>query len=355
MKVADYTELLAEIANGNEHWSVVAAINFEECCTLVSTDLLQLLPHGSGRVQFSPFRLVSRRASPWSALELVKEEFAQSLAELAEGRGVQFPVSEIEYPTSEEVALDFLASIRRSDGRPTNLLLDISSLPRELGVFFVDALFGLARRDLRTSFPRIFAVHTPPQRVTSRGGLGPFSVGAPRCVYSPGLLQRPLAPMSITALVFPGYEGFEAQLAIDMLGRYEPTSVIAMSCREPSFPESFKTLIANQSLLADVLDGSVGVQYYFSELDANRVAEDVVDRAVAVCRERQNRTHTFLVAPFGPKWSILTAAYARRLFTERCEELCPTVEVLTDVLILPRSQYVSLYSRGAREPSAFEI
>jgi len=321
----------------------------------LTQNLLETLPYRSGRVEFSPFRLVSRRASPWSALELVKEEFAQALASLADTKGMPFPIREIEYPTSEEIALDFLASIRRSDGRPTNIVIDISSLPRELGIFFVDALFGLARRDLRGSFPRMFAVHTPPQRVTSRDGLGPFSVGAPRCVYSPGLLQRPLAPMSITALVFPGYEGFEAQLAIDILGRYEPTSVIAMSCRDPSFPESFKTLIANQSLLADVLEGSVGVQFYFSEMDASRLAEDVVERAVAICRERQARTHAFLVAPFGPKWSILTAAYARRLFIERCQQLCPTTEILTDVLILPRSQYVSLYSRGARPSSAFEI
>lgn len=285
----------------------------------------------------------------------MKENFAQALTALAETKGMPFAIREIEYPTSEEVVLDYLASIRRADGRPTNLLIDISSLPRELGIFFVDALFGLARRDLRTSFPRRFAIHTPPQRITSRDGLGPFSVGAPRCVYSPGLLQRPLASMSITALVFPGYEGFEAQLAIDMLGRYEPTSVIAMSCRDPSFPESFNTFIANQSLLADVLEGSVGVQFYFSEMDASRVADDVVDRAVAICRERQGRTHAFLVAPFGPKWSILTAAYARRLFHDRCQQLCPEVEVLTDVLILPRSQYVSLYSRGAQPPSAFEI
>jgi hypothetical protein len=354
MRSIEYREIVSEIVSGEHEWVVIAAINFEECCLSLMRDLLKDLSHNHGRLNLLPFRLVSRRASPWSALELVKDQFAAELKSLSESKGMGFNVREIEYPTGEDAAIGLLAGARARGGK-INLALDVSALPRELAVYFCDGILGLSRRNIRSLFDRIILVQTAPERVTSRNGLGPFSVGAPRGVYYDHAIRNTQDSYRTTLLVFPGYEGFEAQAAVDVLAGHQATLIIAASCCDPSFPDSFEVLVANQSVVGGSVYGSVEMHYYFSEIDATRVAVDVVDRAINSCRERPDQSHSLIVAPFGPKWSVVTSSFARRLFLDRCREVAPDADVMTDVMILPHAQYVSLYSRGARSPCAFEI
>jgi len=353
----EYDDLLTEIADGKSTWSIITAINFEECSTKLCKDLLtRLKPQDSNRVRLLPIRLVSRRASPWSSLELVKEQFQSELQELAIAGGIELRVKKVEYPAGQEIAFDLLANAQGDGGHRPNLILDTSSLPRELVVFLCDAVCGLGQTPLRLSFSRIFVLQTPPDRITSRQGLGPFSVGGTRCVYNPDLIRRQPSLLKTSLLIFPGYEGFEAKAAVDAITGHDSVVSVAMSHFDDlSFPSAHNVMIANQSLFADEIDGLLDIQYYFSELDSLRVALDLVERAVNLCEEFPRYTHAFLVAPFGPKWSLLMSTVARKEFHRRCEERVPEALTISDVLFLPTSQYVSLYSRGARTPCIFTL
>jgi hypothetical protein len=135
-------------------------------------------------VRFYPFRLVSRRASPWSALEIVKEQFQAELEHLADERSVLFKVGEVEHPVGPDVAFELLSRAVPKGDDPPQLILDISAFPRELAVYLCDIVSGFDPRSRALRFSKIFVVVTPPGRITSRQGLGPFSVGAAKCIYN---------------------------------------------------------------------------------------------------------------------------------------------------------------------------
>jgi hypothetical protein len=99
----------------------------------------------------------------------------------------------------------------------------------------------------------------------------------------------------------------------------------------------------------------VTLQYYFSEDDAYRIALSTVDRAVRLCEEYPKLRHVYLVAPFGPKTSVLIGSLARHEFLKRCEKVVQNTRVSTDVLLLSTSQSVSLYSLGAETPNVFQL
>lgn len=350
-----YDDLLKEMVEGESLWSVITSINFEECSTKLCKDIIEKLnARDNNRVRLFPIRLVSRRASPWSALELVKNQFQDALRQQALEHGVSFNVRSIEYPAGQDIAFDLLANAQGDDGQRPNLIVDISSFPRELVVFLCDVVCGLTQQPLRLSFSNIYFVQTSPDRITSRQGLGPFSVGATRCVYNPDLIRRLPSSLKTSLLVFPGYEGFEAKAAVDTIASHDSVISIAIGGFDDLvFPTATNVMIANQSLFSDAIDGLLDIQYYFSELDSLRISLGMVERAVNLCQEFPQYIHAFLVAPFGPKWSIVMATVARQEFLQRCHQRVPEARVISDVMVLPTSQYVSLYSRGARTPCVF--
>ena len=112
-------------------------------------------------------------------------------------------------------------------------------------------------------------------------------------------------------------------------------------------------LIANQSILQDDLSETLDIQYYFSPLDALRIGRAFVNRAVDIVEEFSNERHAFLVAPFGPKWALSVGSIIRREFVALATERVNDPRLLTDTLVLPTSQYLSLYSRGNKSPIVF--
>jgi hypothetical protein len=352
-----YQSFLTSLLSSDDEWVVLTSVNFEECCTTVSADLLRRMgPQSNRRIRFQPFRLFSRRASPWSALEIVKDQLSDHLGELAKQKGIPWRVAEVDTPVSEARAGRLIATARGAlTSSSPGLVLDISALPRRLGTYLCDIVCGL-RSDYVTQFSKVFVVQTPPARITSREGLGPFSVGLPRPVYSDDCLN--FQDLKAALLLFPGYEGFEAAAAIDTLVGHNASVSVAVGCGEGgSYAEAAKLLIANQSILHEAPEnqGSVDLQFYFSELDAMRVARDVVERSIRLCVEMPQKRHLFLVAPFGPKWAMLIGSVARSEFLRGVRARVPNASVMTDVLSFQRSQYVSLYSRGNQTPCVFEV
>ncbi len=357
VRTKSYETFLDDVLSGNEEWAVVSSINFEECSIRIVMDLLSKVDRSViQRLHFFPFRLVSQRASPWSALELVKTDFQEKVEKQAACAGVSFRVKITESPVEEWAAHEILTGARGPAIAARGLILDISALPRELAVFLCDMVCGVNERFVCPAFSHIVIVQTPPERITSRQGLGPFSVGDPKCVYRGHLLYDRGTDLKTSLLLFPGYEGFEASSVVDSVSGHNAMILVAVGCFEPSFPKAMNLLIANQSLLADAVDGSLDLGFYFSEHDALRLALNWVDRALRLCQEYKDNRHAFITAPFGPKWSVLLSAIARSEFQRQSQSLGISPDrILTDVLVLPRSQYVSLYSRGMRTPCVFKL
>lgn len=345
----DGSQFASEVAEGSRRWIIVSAVNFEFCstafCRLVlesgSKDLAK-------RVRFRPFRLYSKRSSPWSLLEIVKNQYYADVRELAVRNGVQFDVTELEFPITESTVTNFVAQVRSGPkADPVGLIVDLSGVPRNLATFLCDSLCELYGKS-QDSFSEVVFVETLPLSLTSRLGLGPFSVGSPVCVRHKNLLRLPNA--KATLLLFPGSEGFEAMSAIDAVAGHNSSVTFAVDCGErDGLVGANRTLVANQAVVAEAMriDTNVDVQYYFSPGDSLRVARDIVGRAVRLCGEFPTHSHSLFVAPFGPKWTVLIASLMKREFLLNARSLNNALEVWADTLTIPRSQYVSLYSRGA--------
>jgi hypothetical protein len=351
-----YTTLLKMILEQDATWAILSAINFEECCVKVCKEILSICLRNKGlKVRFYPFRLISRRVGPRSALEIVKDQFQEELEILASQAGISFGVTYVEYPTSLDSAVELLAKARGTDEPLPKLVLDLSAVTREIAVYLCDTVMGSGGRSWPLHFEEIYLVHTSPERVTSRLGLGPFSVGGIKCVYSPELIRRLPESLRISLIVFPGYEGFEAKAAVDALAGHQAQITVAVNCFENTFPKAMELLTGNLSLVEDAADQIVDLRYYFSEDDALRITLDVVDRAVQFCEEYPRLRHVFLVAPFGPKSSVAIGCIARHIFESLCFKKFEGIYTKTDVLLLPISQSVSLYSRGARTPHILKL
>ncbi len=130
---------------------------------------------------------------------------------------------------------------------------------------------------------------------------------------------------------------------------------VAINAFDGYLPGTMESLIANQAIVADALDGLLDLQFYFSEQDAIRVANDVVERTLRICEEYPHSRHLFIVAPFGPTYAVTIACMARRAFLRHCKQSIVKSSVEADILHLPTSQYVSLYSRGHKTPHVFVI
>ena len=260
--------------------------------------------------------------------------------------GIVVDVTTVEHPVSYEVAFRVLDKSTTLSEEPI-LVLDISAMPREFASYLCDIVCGLCDPFYRIGFRELYVVQTPPERLTSRSGLGPFSVGTPACVYQKDLLYSRIDRLKTSALIFPGIEGFEARACVDLLRPFHSHTSVALNCFEPSFPAALDLMVGNQSIFFDAADKSIGLQYYYSDEDAVRVAFDAADRAVNLVKEFPEQRHAFLVAPFGPKWSVMVSTLARVHYVRRCRKIGHASRVTTDVLVMPRSQYVSLHSRGS--------
>jgi hypothetical protein len=342
------------VGTSNEPFVLVSAINYEECSIRLCSDLLATLSNAdAGRVLFRPFRLVDIRPDPWSVLEVIKHEFEALLAELARSKHIPFNFEPLMCPASPQEAIELLSKARRNIGVGGTLILDISAIPPQLSVFICDSLF--ATSPAIHSFSRIFVVQTPPSRIISRAGLGPFSVGQAQCVYNRQLLLGPRDNTYITLTTFLGSEGFEAKAVVDAVsGPYTATTAaIDLGGGDPLLAAA--SMIGNMALIAEEVQGNIELHYFFSPLDAFRLLSERVEKAIELASDFPSFRHAFLIAPFGAKYRVLLACLARKIYTDVMTRERPDMEYLTDVIVLPTSQYVSMYSRGSLDPIVFQI
>jgi hypothetical protein len=311
--------------------------------------------HDTRKIKFLPIKLTSKRATPWSALELVKQTFIGEIASLANDKKIDFHPYEVEYPAGEEVIYKILIEAKNQFKSKCNIIIDISAMPRELATYISDSLCLIDSDKVAKNFLKAYAVITSPERVTSRNGYGPFSVGAPKFIKAHGLTESLPSSHKINMLVFPGYEGFEAKAICDLFRGHNVNITCALSCFNYSYSKSLRALIGNQALLVDHISDQISLKYYFSRNDILRVAMEFLEKSVNLYEEMQDREHALIIAAFGPKTAIFLGSLIRKKYVDMCKKINKDAEVFTDVIILPTSQYVSLYSRGYSDPCIFEI
>lgn len=351
-----HKDLLLEIASSNEDWIVIGSVNFEECSHYLFQSILELDNGFDFRsIRFVPIRLTSRRSSPWSTLEMVKTMFFENLDAIARKNKIEFKALELEYPAGKEDIQKILSDAKKQFHNKANLIVDLSAMPREMATYFSDFLFTTQSNLISSGFNKAYAVITPPEQVTSRNGFGPFSVGQPKCIYSQGLTKSLTSTHKVNLLVFPGYEGFEAKAACDLFAGHNTNITCAFSCFNYSYHKTLNSMIGNQALYNDRINKKITINYYFSRPDILRVANEFLERCLNFIDEYPEKEHAMLIAPFGPKTAIFLGSYIRKKYIEECRLKYPDKEVLTDVIVMPVSQYVSLYSRGASEPCVFAI
>ena len=229
-------------------------------------------------------------------------------------------------------------------------------MPRETATYFSDSACCIQDDLLISNFSKVFILITPPERITSRNGLGPFSVGQPKCIYNHGLTNYLIETHKNYLLVFPGYEGFEAKSVVDAFVGHNSDITCALSCFHNSYSKSLNSLIGNQALISDSLtQGNVELVFYFSRFDILRISLEFMNRALNFFDEYPEKDHALIIAPFGPKSAIFTSSVIRKIYTQKTSSKKLNSQVITDVITIPSSQYVSLYSRGYSTPCIFEI
>lgn len=348
-----YSNLIDQIASGG-NWRIITSVNFEECSTCFTEHLLdRLTPEDMDRVTIVTFRLVSPRATPWSALEVIKEEFELKLAATARARRIKFSAQPLEYPAEQDAVYNLLFD--QSLGGSYRIAADFSALPKRMGVFMTDMLFRIPYGQRQPQFEKAFVVITAPTEMADRTSLGPFSVGMAKPIYHADSAVRARDAGKLSLLIFPGWEGFEAKQVIDHFGSNNTDITVAFGLDDWSLRNGLRELVANQAALVDGAEGRLSLAYYFSSSDAFRAADDFIERAVGLARQFPRRSHGLLVAPFGPKWTLLVAAYARQRFLQHLSELNAKIDHFSDVVSLSSSQYVSLHSYGVGESTCFVL
>lgn len=355
-KELNYDEFLKIVSESDIPCAVLSSINFEECSIRFSCDLIRAA-RGKTHLAFTPFRLESRsRASPWSALEIVKKQHQTEVELCASEVQMALDTRVVEHPVTFADAFDLIQSaIKPIKSKKRILIIDISAMPRELASHLLDIAIHHCESYYWIDFDQLYIVHCPPERLTSRSGLGPFSVGAPTCIHKKHPLRMREENSIVSALIFPGVEGFEARACIDLLAETGAHITVAVNCFDSDLIGAMEQMIANQSIFFDAVDKKISIQYYFSDRDALRVGMEAADRAARLAQEFQHSRHAFLVAPFASKWTVAVSSMVRKHFVEQCKKHNGEVHLTTDVLTLSKSQYVSLHSRGATVPRVLHI
>lgn len=355
LKALSLEDVARHIREAERKCVVISSINFEECSIAFSCNLMTLLSSEHVRnVEFHAIRLYSKRASPRSALELVKERHHRKLVTAAEANRFYLEVHDLEHPVTRERALEAATKAFRLGEENRTVILDISAMPRDLGTYLCDIVCGLCEGFMQLPIVDLFVVVTPPEETIGRKALGPFTLGMPKCVYKPELIQSHPSNTKLSMLLFPGEEGFEARSAIDTIAGHNAQIFLAIDVFGPPLGRALNKMIANQSVLTVAFSSNYPVRYCYSPSDALRVALAAVDEALKMCQALPLYRHAFLVAAFGAKWEILVGTLARREFQRRCQQ--GQVQQHThDVVVLPISQYVSLYSRGSSNPIVFQV
>ncbi len=340
LRVPDF---VATAAAGKRELIFIVAPNYEPR-SLVAVGILlpRLLQSGV------PLRVVrcelQSHANRVDSLEHHKREAREAVQSLLKSLGIPSAEERIPYPDefTPQSMRALLAQLVRVCECPSDLLFDISALPRRLLVPAFRELRSLQRsgKIARLYICYVWAAAYPSAAL-------PFEVGGLRVIESAITLSEFLGRWEVEecwAAVFPGREGFDSRQLLDQLPRGRHVRVFAFMNRRGVL-RSLDMLRANASLL---VDPSLEVSYYLTIREAR-------SRLLNWAREVPLRDRAcYLVAPFGPKPLVLCGVEAIDIMRGRLAE--SNIESSeADLVLLSATDYVSTYSEGSGDVSIAEF
>ncbi len=346
-------EDLARTLRGGERLAVLLAANYEERSLaalrwLIGVTQKPFLAERSERIAVGLLSLRSK-----SPLGLLGDTSAanQAMAIAALNRaGLPHKLFTLTYPEPDpreiKQALGELFKLFGPPDGPCRLVWDISALPRGL---IVDILELLCGSEWQENYPvkaitylYAWAGHYPNRDY-------PESVGKVKGQITGrdlGDLIEQHAGENSTAIVVTCGEGHDASQTYEELLRDRITRHVYFFFYRDDPLTSLHCLRANQELLSQARRRHDRFEYLFSPADVSRRLEHVASNVAT------RPGGFFVVAPFGPK-PLTVAAY---LAVAKCRHDWRKKRrtSVADVLLMPRSQYTSVYSLGVRSLSAYE-
>ncbi|MBO8152726.1 MAG: hypothetical protein H0Z30_09580 [Candidatus Marinimicrobia bacterium] len=256
-------------------------------------------------------------------------------------RNIRYYSWMIDYPLENlEIITNHLENSLRKVTPPINLFLDISCMPRELLLRFIEDFKRIYEEEKFLN--KIWILYVWAARYPNIGY--PQTIGAPRGYFNRGIDLRELVPhdAKVMLVIFPGSQGFEAKQVYDTFSDFNTETYIMFIINQKDPFRSLPTLQANQILfqLAHSRD-DVFIEYYFTIPDGIRHLSNILNKAM-------KDYDIFFVAPFGPKPLTVGSFLATHSFLKKQNSKA-------DIVLLSTFQYTSTYSIGKSELSIFEI
>lgn len=229
-------------------------------------------------------------------------------------------------------------------GKPYNLVVDISCMPRRVIVSVCDAIQQIVRSKDLAQWASIFFIYVSPAKYASPRYAE--NVGEVRGYFSGRPLHDCLSD-NVSTIIFPSLQGYEGKLLYDEICTHIDGEVIAfVAISTHDFHTSLSTMRANQFLMEHM---NVEVLYYFSLKDGMDKLADQIDAETKKVTNLGERPGTVLVAPFGPKIFTVAAYFLLKNLPAASQNL------KTEIAHVSGFQYLSLYSLGFGHSSGFKL
>ena len=280
---------------------------------------------------------MSGRANPWSFQEQAKAENERLVKNLISNK-LFFDIKTVIYPLEDEYIFCALLEQLCDDEWTDFLIIDVSTIPRTLSKNVYETIYNYNLRGNGI----IYFVYTLPERYTHDQGLGPYEVGT---LHIPSNVSG----TQVSAIVFPGFGGYEAKNAFDMLSELHSDIMVAWNCFEPDYLQAYNYQVGNYAIFDEFVNKRAHMTNYFSYNDALRVFEEFFQVVKDRYDNDQTSKHSAIFAMFSYSWTYFLAAFTM----QRIKNISDSIR--THMVFFPVHQYQTMYSHGVSQSIAFCI
>ena len=237
----------------------------------------------------------------------------------------------------EGIVLNLLAQISEK----FNLILDTSSLPREVLIFLMDILQKYKEAGSLKRFVLLYTWAKKYPQLHYPADLGELVTMK---TYSPlkTVFERQNRVRAVHAALFVGRQGFDAKQFVEALPDSKVINVHVFMNRE-NVLHSLEVIRANAPIL---IESAFNIHYYLTLSSGH---EKLIRWAQGCPLEEKT---AYLIAPFGPKPLVISAWLAATEIQRRGSKVNG---LFTDIVLLREHQYSTTYSLGYKSLCAYEI
>jgi hypothetical protein len=319
--------------------------NYEPRSLLGMEEFIRSVNPDDSRIKFG---LIVFRPSSYRVelLEMLKNSNLAGVQDLLrEYKHLPLGVTELRYPDEgldrklKGVLQNYLASLSTR----FNFVLDTSTLPREVLLFLMDILKECLDSGKLNKFIILYSSSEKYPQQHYPAELGEL-ITAKTYLPLKAMFESQNKVRAVQASLFIGRQGFDAKQFVESLPDSKLINVHVFMNRE-NVLHSLEVVRANAPIL---IDHSLNIHYYLTLPSGH----EKLLRWARECPIEDNTT--YLIAPFGPKPLVLSAWLAVRHIEQRIQH-SHKENLFTDVILLGKHQYSTIYSLGFRSCAAYEL